>query len=429
MELFNKKKRQFVQSFESQEVEGLRVYFNADSEKQSNLNMESYLGKDESNLIKSDPHKFKYRKEELLESQLKAMGINPSKTAHMIYSGPDDIRKGMIDINQVENEAKKHLKNDFENKENFSASVNNANIKVNSKNNNEKEIKINVSDDEGNKSTTKGVISKTGRDIHIHINLGSLPHVEKAMLDNQDAIKKLHAEYQKNISETKDIVNNLVQKMNEKVKSYSFSENFENLTGKSKDQSPATPAVQAQSPATPAVQAQSPTAPAVQVQNLATPAVQAQSPTAPAVQVQNPATPAVQVQNPAFKQYVDAVADSKKEYKNDALYFRGEYRKNDTVIGQDFKDINFVAKRINGYNVDRFEYENKGNYGVIKNHGDEVKIQNYIVSKENIDKIVNDKNTPENLKIILEKYKNKEYEKSNEQKNKNKDLNSLEMQQ
>ena len=409
MELFNKKKRQFVQSFESQEVEGLRVYFNADSEKQSNLNMESYLGKDESNLIKSDPHKFKYRKEELLESQLKAMGINPSKTAHMIYSGPDDIRKGMIDINQVENEAKKHLKNDFENKENFSASVNNANIKVNSKNNNEKEIKINVSDDEGNKSTTKGVISKTGRDIHIHINLGSLPHVEKAMLDNQDAIKKLHAEYQKNISETKDIVNNLVQKMNEKVKSYSFSENFENLTGKSKDQSPATPAVQAQSPATPAVQAQSPTAPAVQVQNLATPAVQAQS--------------------PAFKQYVDAVADSKKEYKNDALYFRGEYRKNDTVIGQDFKDINFVAKRINGYNVDRFEYENKGNYGVIKNHGDEVKIQNYIVSKENIDKIVNDKNTPENLKIILEKYKNKEYEKSNEQKNKNKDLNSLEMQQ
>ena len=409
MELFNKKKRQFVQSFESQEVEGLRVYFNADSEKQSNLNMESYLGKDESNLIKSDPHKFKYRKEELLESQLKAMGINPSKTAHMIYSGPDDIRKGMIDINQVENEAKKHLKNDFENKENFSASVNNANIKVNSKNNNEKEIKINVSDDEGNKSTTKGVISKTGRDIHIHINLGSLPHVEKAMLDNQDAIKKLHAEYQKNISETKDIVNNLVQKMNEKVKSYSFSENFENLTGKSKDQSPATPAVQAQSPATPAVQAQ--------------------SPTAPAVQVQNPATPAVQVQNPAFKQYVDAVADSKKEYKNDALYFRGEYRKNDTVIGQDFKDINFVAKRINGYNVDRFEYENKGNYGVIKNHGDEVKIQNYIVSKENIDKIVNDKNTPENLKIILEKYKNKEYEKSNEQKNKNKDLNSLEMQQ
>ena len=36
MELFNKKKRQFVQSFESQEVEGLRVYFNADSEKQSN---------------------------------------------------------------------------------------------------------------------------------------------------------------------------------------------------------------------------------------------------------------------------------------------------------------------------------------------------------------------------------------------------------
>ena len=145
--------------------------------------------------------------------------------------------------------------------------------------------------------------------------------------------------------------------------------------------------------------------------------------------MQNPATPAVQVQNPAFKQYVDAVADSKKEYKNDALYFRGEYRKNDTVIGQDFKDINFVAKRINGYNVDRFEYENKGNYGVIKNHGDEVKIQNYIVSKENIDKIVNDKNTPENLKIILEKYKNKEYEKSNEQKNKNKDLNSLEMQQ
>jgi len=446
MGLFDLKKnsKHFVQSYENPDIDGIRVYFNGEDEKKSNTNMLVYLGKEEYENIKLDFVKYKYKKEEMTESQLKSIGINPNRTAHKIYTGPNELKNEMRDVINIKKEI-----NDIENagkqksevgpivfEEPVIETISPNKLKIKPKNN-DKEININVTDDLGNASKAKGTISNSGKEIHIHINLGSSPHIEKAMLENQDAIKKLQQEFSRSLQEAKDTIKKMEEKLREKQSVYknNFSANFESLTNH-----------QTSSKAESAFENEKSN-------------INKANDTLLETQIKNDSLsnvinirPEILNKNitPVKEQIIDEIKDinnieishiteinnnqektnvekknidnpniSYKEALNfantettESIFFRGRYQKKDDIQGHTFEEINNVSQKIlKDYNKEIFAFEKKGDYSVIKNNGAN-KIQNYVVQKENLDKILSNSETPEELKNILEKYKNTQIEKN-----------------
>lgn len=428
---FNKNKIHYVQSYENPEYNGIRIYFNGNNEKKSNLNMLGYIGEEEYKKIKSDPIKYKYIREEMTENQLKSMGINPNTTGHLIYNGPNDIKNEMKKFINIENEIKKIKIEDknllktgpsvFEDKNNLDHD-----IKIETKKN-EKEININVTDDHGNKSKAKGLISQSGKEIHIHINLGSSPHLEKAMIENQNAIKKLQQEFSQSLQDAKDTIKKMEDKLKEKsIQDKSFSSNFYELTNTKPLSKPEILFNKLDQEAEKKIIDN-----VIDINrekkenNIDKPKLNEEinkniikSNLAENVQTQNLSnkedkiiTPDLDVQKEEKElirpiTFNDAINLANKE---STLFFRGRYQKKDTIEGLSFDHVNNTAKQIlkDKYDKKIYSIENKGDYSIIKNILAN-KIQNYVIEKENISKIISNSDAPTELKSILEKYNKKE---------------------
>lgn len=402
---FRKNKHHFVQSFESPENDGIRIYFNGENEKKSNTNMLYYLGDNEYQKIKLDPIKYKYIKEEITETQLKSIGINPNTTGHKIYTGPQEIKndlKSFInlkkEINNLETKEKTKVTTNPSVTEEIKSSFDG--LKIESKSN-DKEIKINVTDDHGNKSKTNGTISKSGKEIHIHINLGSSPHIEKAMIENQEAIKKLQNQFAQSLQEAKDTIKKMEEKFKEKnlEPKNNLSSNFESLTRNQK-LSRAESAFQKEIFFNHEPQNVHSISQLKKEENVILNKNEEEIPEKP--------SEIKKEEQLKLVSYTDALNLSKKE---DSIYFRGKYNKRDNVDGHSYEQISKISPQILKENYDRkiYSHEENGLYSIIKNIGAN-KIQNYVIEKENIDKIILDPETPKGLKDALERYNSKEIE-------------------
>lgn len=459
MALFNLKKDQkhFVQSFEYPEYEGIRIYFNGEDEKKSNTNMLGYLGKEEYEKIKFDPQKYKFIKNEMTESELKSIGINPNRTAHKIFTGPDEIKKEMKEIinikneiDEIENSKKEKLDNKiqiYEDKNNNIQSKNKINVE-----NKEKEININLPHEQVGNSA-KSHVSNSGKEIHIHINLGSSPHLEKAMLENQEAIKKLQEEFNKSLEDAKNTIKKMEEKLKDKNFSYSksFSSNFGELT-KPKQFSNAEIALENKKSDSKEIHTEKQKIEPIhktqdnfislknnqmnrreidhELPNLNTIDIikkeldamkdekdkKIDPPVEPLPSHISDENKIINSENntPTNISYNEAINQTKIN-EDDNLFFRGRYKEKDSIQGHTYEEVKNIYQNILKENYDKeiYSVEKKDNYSIIHNNTAN-KIQNYVVNKNKLDEVILSPDTPNDLKMIVEKYKNSEIEKTEE---------------
>lgn len=472
---FMRNKIHYVQSFQDSENPNIRIYFNGKNEEQSNLNMIGYLGEEEYKNIRLSPDKYNYKVEKISEEKLKSMGINPQSTAHKICIASDDIKSELKKTISIENDIKKTKRTgrpQFSEPSIYEEKINDIKISSNEKN---KGVSVNISDHQDNNKPQISSAVKTGKDIHIHINLGSSPHIEKALIDNEKAMKELKDEFSKSLNEARETISKMEERMNERdSEKNSFSSKFTSLSKPSslsnaeksfknekpfqfpqfredflknlekiKEKIPENKEKKQQNVDLKIdekkISKESINNKAKEIEKL----YQAQKQNSQIDLVvdtqsifkeifnQNPGEKTVE--NPKMELMVDTKKIIKEfmnevkqkenllsykdainlNNKENSLYFRGRYNEKDNIDGHNYNHVDKTSQKILGenYNKKIFSHEENKHYSIIKNVEAD-KIQNYIVDKNEIQNIMKDETAPGALKNILEKYQEKQNEKS-----------------